>query len=277
VTTYLIAEVAERSGFSPPTLRYYETIGLLPPAERGGNGYRLYGEATLERLGFIVRAKQLGCSLEEIAELTQAWEDGHCPPVKQRLQAVIAAKVTEAQARIAELTVLTADLQRAAAGLSAHTPDGPCDDSCGCVSTPETGTGSAPVALTTKPASTGSGDGCGDEDVPIACTLGAGEMPGRLDEWNALLDGSGDLLDGVIARVTLDGGIRLEFGPNSDVTEIARLAAAEQVCCRFFSFALVIDQRGTALEVHAPAEGQTVLTELFGAASRSRSSPLMTS
>jgi MerR family copper efflux transcriptional regulator len=137
VTTYLIAEVAERSGFSPPTLRYYETIGLLPPPERGGNGYRVYGEATLERLGFITRAKQLGCSLEEIAELTQAWDDGHCAPVQQRLQAVIAGKVAEAQTRIGELTVLTADLQRAAAGLGAHTPDGPCDDSCGCVSTPK--------------------------------------------------------------------------------------------------------------------------------------------
>jgi MerR family copper efflux transcriptional regulator len=265
VTTYLIAEVAERSGFSPPTLRYYETIGLLPPPERGDNGYRVYREATLERLGFITRAKQLGCSLEEITELTQAWDTGHCAPVQQRLQAVVDAKVTEAQARIAELTVLTADLQRAAAGLSSHTPDGPCDDSCGCVGTPETEVAPAPVVLTSKPASTGCGDGCG-EDVPIACTLGAGEMSGRLDEWNALLAGTGDLLEGVVARAALEDGVRLEFGPNSDVTEIARLTAAEQECCRFFSFALVIDQRGTALEVHAPADGQPVLTALFGAA-----------
>jgi hypothetical protein len=115
------------------------------------------------------------------------------------------------------------------------------------------------VALTSKPVSTGCSDGCGDEDEPIACTLGAGEMSGRLDEWNALLAG-------VVTRVPLDGGIRLGFGPDSDVTEIARLAAAEQECCRFFSFALVIDQRGTALEVHAPEDGQIVLAGLFGAA-----------
>jgi MerR family copper efflux transcriptional regulator len=259
-TTYLIAEVAERSGFSPPTLRYYEEIGLLPPAERGDNGYRVYGDATLERLGFITRAKQLGCSLDEIAELTRAWEAGRCAPVQQRLRALIDAKVTEAQARIAELTVLTADLQRVAAGLGAHTPDGPCDDSCGCVSTPAAAIEPAPVALTSKPAATG------DDEVPIACTLGAGEMSGRLDEWSALLADKRDLLSGVIARVPLDDGIRLEFGPRSEVTEIARLAAAEQECCRFFSFALVIDQRGTALEVRAPADGQTVLTALFGAA-----------
>lgn len=260
-TTYRIAEVAERSGFSPPTLRYYEDIGLLPPAERGDNGYRIYSEATLDRLGFITRAKQLGCSLEEIADLTRAWEDGHCAPVQQRLQGLIATKVADAQARIAELTVLAADLQQVAAGLSTHTPDGPCDDRCGCVSTPESGLEPASVALTTKVAAAAS---LGD-DVPIACTLGAGEMSGRLDEWNALLADKQELLQGVTARLPLADGLRLEFGPGSDVAEIARLAAAEQGCCRFFSFALVIDQRGTALEVHAPPEGQPVLTALFGA------------
>jgi hypothetical protein len=91
-------------------------------------------------------------------------------------------------------------------------------------------------------------------------------MSGRLDEWNALLAGTRDPLTGVIARVSLDDGIRLEFGAHSDVTEIARLAAREQECCRFLSFALVVEARGTALEVRAPADGQTVLTALFGAA-----------
>jgi DNA-binding transcriptional MerR regulator len=259
-TTYRIAEVARRSGYSPPTLRYYEDIGLLPPAERSDNGYRVYGEATLERLELITRAKQLGCSLEEIAELTRAWESGHCAPVQSRLQAVIGEKITDAQARIAELTVLTADLRRVAAGLGSHTPDGPCDDRCGCTTTPRTGIEAAPVALNAKAAA------AGPDDVPIACTLGAGEMTARLDEWNALLADKQELLQGVTARLPLDDGIRLELGPHTDVTEIARLAAAEQVCCRFFGFALVIDQRGTALEIHAPTDGRAVLAALFGAA-----------
>jgi MerR family copper efflux transcriptional regulator len=67
-----IAEVARRSGFSPATLRYYEDIGLLPATSRTRGGYRAYDERTLERLAFIARAKQLGCSLEEIADLTMA-------------------------------------------------------------------------------------------------------------------------------------------------------------------------------------------------------------
>jgi MerR family copper efflux transcriptional regulator len=263
VTTYLIAEVAERSGFTPPTLRYYETIGLLPPPERGHNGYRVYGEATLERLGFINRAKQLGCSLEEIAELVRAWEDGHCAPVQQRLLAVIDDKVREAQARIAELMALSSDLRRVAAGLLTHTPDGPCDDSCGCVSTPETGSDPAPVTLTSKPTSTG-GDAA--TRAPIACTLGPGGVAGRLEEWRAVLAGPDEASTGVVARVAIEDGLRLEFGPGSDVLEIARLAAAEQDCCRFFSFSIVIDERRTALEVRAPADGQDALAALFGAA-----------
>ncbi len=88
----------------------------------------------------------------------------------------------------------------------------------------------------------------------------------RLDDWSALLAEKSDLLQGVTARRPLDDGVRLEFGPNSDVAEIARLAAAEQGCCRFFRFALVIDDQGIALEVHAPPEATDVVAAAFGAA-----------
>jgi len=251
---YRIAEVAERSGFSAPTLRYYEEIGLLPPPVRGDNGYRIYDAATLDRLRFIARAKQLGCSLEEIAELTRSWETGLCAPVQSRLQALVDAKIDDTLDRIAGLTTLTADLQRVAATLASHTPDGPCDDRCGCTSdvAADVSPPSTAVRLVVKPAAA-------NEEVPIACTLGAGDMAGRLDDWRAALRD-------VVARSPLPDGVRLELGPTADVTELARLAAAEQDCCRFFGFAVVIDGRGTALEVHAPPDGQDVLTAVFGSA-----------
>src|SRR5262249_45544445 len=124
------------------------------------------------------------------------------------------------------------------------------------------------VPLIAKPG-TATTTGCGcDDEVPIACTLGAGEMSTRLDEWNDLLTAKPDRHQGVTARQALDdGGLRLEFAPATDITEIARLAAAEQDCCRFFRFALVVDDRGVALEVHAPPDGLPVLTALFGAPS----------
>ena len=135
-TAYRIKDVVARSGFSAATLRYYEEIGLLPESARSPGGYRLYDDHTLDRLAFIARAKQLGCSLEEIAELTTAWEGGRCGPVQDRLRVLVADKLATAQLHIVELMTLTAELQRAAAGLERHRPEGACDDSCGCVSEP---------------------------------------------------------------------------------------------------------------------------------------------
>ena len=130
---YKIKDVAARSGFSAATLRYYEEIGLLPQPERTPGGYRVYDDRTLDRLAFIARAKQLGCSLEEIADLTSAWEGGRCGPVQDRLRTVVAAKLADAQQQVVELITFEAELQQAAAALERHRPDGACDDRCGCV------------------------------------------------------------------------------------------------------------------------------------------------
>ncbi|HEY3139680.1 MAG TPA: heavy metal-responsive transcriptional regulator [Acidimicrobiales bacterium] len=245
---YRIAEVASLSGYSPPTLRYYEDIGLLPSPQRGANGYRVYDEAIVARLGFITRAKRLGCSLEEIGTLLPVWDAGECAPVQHGLRGVVATKIADAESRIAELTAFVTELQRSEAVLSSYMPEGPCDDDCGCNTTPERETTTASVALTTKPAA---------DSPAIACTLGRDDVATRIDEWRALLAQ-------VRERTPVDDGIRLAFGPDTSVESVARLAAAEQDCCRFFSFALTVDQRGVALEVRAPADGQDVLQNLFG-------------
>ena len=67
--TLRISEVADRAGITTATVRYYERVGVLPAAVRSANGYRSYDERTVERLGFIGRAKQLGCTLEEVGEI----------------------------------------------------------------------------------------------------------------------------------------------------------------------------------------------------------------
>lgn len=271
-TSYRIAEVAERTGFTPATLRYYEDIGLVRPAGRTAAGYRVYDDASVQRLRFIARAKQLGCSLDEIAELVTVWDGGRCAHVQERLRTTVGAKVAASQRQIAELTALTAELQRAAAGLAANTATGPCDDSCGCMSEPGPAKVNA-VSLTTAmparagstPVATAASHGQGSDDPPIACTLDAGRMGGRIDEWSALLAATDDGGSGVVSRQAIDGGVRLELGPHTDVAALARLAAAEQDCCRFFRFALTIDARGAALEVRAPSDAADVVTALFGA------------
>jgi predicted site-specific integrase-resolvase len=57
---YRIAELAERSGFTATTLRYYEQVGVLDPPVRTPAGYRLYDDAALDRLAFVDRAKRMG-------------------------------------------------------------------------------------------------------------------------------------------------------------------------------------------------------------------------
>lgn len=95
--------------------------------------------------------------------------------------------------------------------------------------------------------------------VPIACSLSRGDVASQAREWD-------DLLQAVVARHAVAGGLRIEFAPATDEVELARLMRAEQRCCPFFSFALTIDARGLGLEVTAPDDGQDVLVALFGAA-----------
>lgn len=64
-----IGELARRAGVNIQTVRYYERRGLLHDPRRRSAGYREYTDATLERLRFIKRAKELGFTLSEIGEL----------------------------------------------------------------------------------------------------------------------------------------------------------------------------------------------------------------
>ena len=63
-----ISEAAREVGLRPSAIRYYEQIGLLPPAERKGK-QRRYDRTVLYRLAIIQRARQLGFTLDEIRQL----------------------------------------------------------------------------------------------------------------------------------------------------------------------------------------------------------------
>ena len=64
-----IGTVAHRSGVPAKTIRYYESVGLIPPAERKSNGYRRYGELDVQALRFIQRTRQLGFTVEDVAQV----------------------------------------------------------------------------------------------------------------------------------------------------------------------------------------------------------------
>lgn len=76
-----IGAVAERTGLSLRTVRYYEEVGLLPAAERSPGGFRLYDEQAVQRLLVVKRMKPLDLTLDEVRELLDLLDalDGVAP------------------------------------------------------------------------------------------------------------------------------------------------------------------------------------------------------
>lgn len=104
-----IGELSRASGVSAKMIRYYEGVGLIPPAERSESGYRIYTTTDTHRLRFIRRARDLGFSVAEIGDLLSLWNDRarHSADVKRLAQAHIA----ELEQRIDALRQMADTLQ----------------------------------------------------------------------------------------------------------------------------------------------------------------------
>ena len=96
-----IGEAASESGVPAKTIRYYESIGLIPPAVRAENGYRNYSPFDIETLKFIQHARRLGFSVKDVGDLLELWRD------KSRTSADVKAlalkHISDVEKRIAEL------------------------------------------------------------------------------------------------------------------------------------------------------------------------------
>jgi MerR family copper efflux transcriptional regulator len=100
VERFQIAELAERTGFTPATLRYYEEIGLLEEPERSKAGYRLYRQRDVDRVRFIGRAKSLGLTLDEIRSLVAVWAGGECATTRRQLRGLVEGKIDAVRSRL---------------------------------------------------------------------------------------------------------------------------------------------------------------------------------
>ena len=125
-----ISEVAERTGLPASTIRYYESAGLVEPAERGSNGYRVYGDAEVERLAFIASAKRLSLRIADVRQLIAARESDLCEHVQRDMRVVVAKRLAATQEQIVELSRLAAELQRAEEHMSLSPTRGACSDAC---------------------------------------------------------------------------------------------------------------------------------------------------
>lgn len=99
-----IGRAAEESGVTPKTIRYYESIGLIQPAERRANNYRDYSEVDVETLRFIQRGRSLGFSMKEIADLLALWRDKK--RASHQVKSVAERHIVDIDRRMAELAAM---------------------------------------------------------------------------------------------------------------------------------------------------------------------------
>jgi MerR family transcriptional regulator, redox-sensitive transcriptional activator SoxR len=98
-----ISSVASRFGLRPSALRYYEQIGILPETVRIG-GQRRYDAAVLRRLAVIQRARQVGFSLDEIAQLFSGFE--RSTPASKRWRELAWSKLVELERAAESITTM---------------------------------------------------------------------------------------------------------------------------------------------------------------------------
>src|SRR6266550_1480970 len=93
---YTIEQVANRTGFTKRTLRYYEELGLLPPTGRTEGNYRRYTESDIQRLEQIKKLRDLlGFSLTDIREILEAEDERGQIKVAYQHETEVAAKIAQ--------------------------------------------------------------------------------------------------------------------------------------------------------------------------------------
>lgn len=108
---FKIGQLAKLAEVTPDTVRYYEKQGMMDHNVRTEGGYRLYTEQDLQRLRFIRYAKQLGFTLETIAELLSIRVDPEHHTC-QESKSIVDARLSEVESKLAELTRMRESLKR---------------------------------------------------------------------------------------------------------------------------------------------------------------------
>lgn len=107
-----IGQLATASGVNAKMIRYYESIGLIPPAERTDSNYRVYRANDVHLLKFIKRARSLGFSLPEIELLLSLWQNTHRSSSEVKVLAM--KHIEDLELRIREMQSMVATLRKVA-------------------------------------------------------------------------------------------------------------------------------------------------------------------
>lgn len=120
---WTIGSMAERTGCSVPTIRYYEEIGLIPPAKRRPSGHRVYGSGAEELLTFIRHCRDFGFPVDQVRELLSLArsEDRDCLETREIAQ----VHLNDVRAKLNELRALERSLARFVRSCSEECVGGP--------------------------------------------------------------------------------------------------------------------------------------------------------
>ena len=114
-----IGALAQQTGVSTDTLRYYEREKLLAPPGRAANGYRVYSEADAERVRFVRSAQALGFSLAEIRWILPRLDAGQVQ--RAEIESHLQKKLAEIEGQIRRLRALKKEVQATLSSLSCQT------------------------------------------------------------------------------------------------------------------------------------------------------------
>ena len=107
-----IGQAAAASGVTAKMIRHYEDMQLIPPAARTLSGYRTYSKRDVHNLRFIRRARDLGFSIRQIADLLGLWRDQSRSSAK--VKALALEHIAELEEKIAQMQAMKAELERLA-------------------------------------------------------------------------------------------------------------------------------------------------------------------
>lgn len=107
-----IGQLATASGVNAKMIRYYESIGLIPPAERTDSNYRVYRPNDVHLLTFIKRSRTLGFSISEIELLLSLWQNKHRP--SSEVKELAMKHIHELELRIQEMQGMLNTLRQVA-------------------------------------------------------------------------------------------------------------------------------------------------------------------
>lgn len=128
----LIGELAEATGSTTKTLRYYEQIGLLHEPDRTSGGYRDYDAEVVGRVTFIRQARSAGLTLRQVAEILAIRDDGRVPC--GHVGELVDDRLAEVDARLRELRRTRRQLRELRGRLDRLDPaDCPAGDICAAV------------------------------------------------------------------------------------------------------------------------------------------------